>query len=37
SVRPGFGLAPKFYDDVLGKTAKTDIPFGTALHWDLID
>ncbi|MBE1274930.1 pseudaminic acid synthase [Enterovibrio baiacu] len=37
SVRPGFGLAPKFYDDVLGKTAKTDIPFGTALNWDLID
>ncbi len=29
SIRPGFGLAPKFYEQVLGKTAKFDIVRGT--------
>ncbi|OEE67942.1 pseudaminic acid synthase [Enterovibrio norvegicus FF-33] len=36
SVRPGFGLAPKYYDDVIGKTASADIAFGTALRWDMV-
>ncbi|MDD1783058.1 pseudaminic acid synthase [Enterovibrio sp. ZSDZ35] len=36
SVRPGFGLAPKHYDNIIGQTASTDIKAGTALHWDLI-
>lgn len=31
SIRPGFGLAPKFYDEVIGSAAKQDIPRGTAL------
>ncbi|WP_038890930.1 pseudaminic acid synthase [Vibrio campbellii] len=31
SIRPGFGLAPKFYDEVIGSVAKQDIPRGTAL------
>lgn len=31
SIRPGFGLAPKYYELVLGKKAKTEIPSGTAL------
>ena len=30
SIRPGFGLAPKYYDDILGKTAKYDIVKGSA-------
>ncbi|MCG7496843.1 pseudaminic acid synthase [Vibrio sp. Of7-15] len=31
SIRPGFGLAPKYYEDVLGKKAKIDLVKGTAL------
>jgi pseudaminic acid synthase len=35
-VRPGIGLAPKYYDQVLGKAAKTAIKAGTPLTWDLL-
>jgi pseudaminic acid synthase len=35
-VRPGIGLAPKYYDQVLGKTAKTAIKAGTPLTWELL-
>lgn len=35
-VRPGVGLMPKYYDEVLGKTATIDIPFGTPLAWEHI-
>lgn len=35
-VRPGIGLEPKYYDQVLGKTAKTAIKAGTPLTWDLL-
>lgn len=37
SIRPGFGLAPKYYDEVLGKKAKTKIARGTALQFDLLE
>lgn len=37
SIRPGFGLKPKYFDDVIGKKAKVDIKRGTPLSWDLID
>lgn len=30
-VRPGYGLDPRKYETVLGKTATMDIPYGTAL------
>lgn len=36
AIRPGMGLAPKFYETVLGMCAKHDIPRGTALRWDLL-
>lgn len=36
SVRPGYGLAPKFLPDVLGAAAACDIEFGTPLSWDLV-
>jgi len=36
SIRPGFGLAPKHYQDVLGQTAAKEIPRGTPLDWSLI-
>jgi N-acetylneuraminate synthase len=37
SIRPGFGLAPKHYLDILGRKAKFDICFGTPLTHDLIE
>lgn len=36
SIRPGFGLAPKFYEEVLGRTAKNKINSGTPLSWSLL-
>ncbi|WP_162052371.1 pseudaminic acid synthase [Pontibacter pamirensis] len=35
-IRPGLGLAPKFFEDLLGKPAKQDIKAGTPLSWDLV-
>ena len=35
-VRPGEGLAPRFFELVVGKTAKRDLRKGTPLNWDLI-
>lgn len=35
SIRPGHGLAPKYYGQVLGKRAVCAIPRGTPLAWDL--
>jgi N-acetylneuraminate synthase len=36
AIRPGFGLAPKFFDTVLGMRAKAAIARGTALRWELL-
>lgn len=36
SVRPGFGLAPKFYDEVVGKKVLVDIAKNTAVSFDKI-
>ena len=36
SIRPGFGLHPKFLNEVIGKKAKGDIKKGTPLKWELI-
>ncbi len=36
-IRPGYGLPPKFYTDVIGKKASRPISRGTALNWELID
>lgn len=35
-IRPGYGLAPKYYDHILGKKVRRDIKKGTPLNWDLI-
>jgi pseudaminic acid synthase len=35
-IRPGDGLKPKYYDDVLGKSAAYDIERGTPLSWDKV-
>jgi pseudaminic acid synthase len=36
SIRPGYGLAPKFLDQVIGRKAARDIARGTPLSWDLL-
>lgn len=35
-IRPGYGLAPKYYQDLLGKKVKQTICRGTAVSWNLI-
>ena len=35
-VRPGYGLAPKYIDKFLGRTAKIDIKKGTPVSWDIL-
>ena len=35
-VRPGFGLPPKHYQQLLGKTAGQDIARGTPISWELL-
>jgi pseudaminic acid synthase len=37
SVRPGFGLHPRYYYQVLGKKAKMNLSMGSALQWEHID
>jgi pseudaminic acid synthase len=36
SIRPGNGLPPKYFEEVLGRSAKEDIKRGTPLSWMLI-
>jgi pseudaminic acid synthase len=35
-IRPGYGLAPKYYEQLLGKQAKVNIKAGTPLTLDLV-
>jgi pseudaminic acid synthase len=37
SIRPGLGLAPKHFDDFLGKKASRSISKGTPLSWDMMN
>jgi N-acetylneuraminate synthase len=37
SIRPGYGLAPKYYHDIIGKKVSQDVSLGTAVKWDHID
>lgn len=36
SIRPGYGLSPKYLEDILGKTAAQNIKKGTPLDWSMI-
>jgi N-acetylneuraminate synthase len=36
AIRPGLGLAPKFYNIMLGKRVGRDVKRGTPLSWDLL-
>lgn len=35
-IRPGHGMKPKFYEEILGQVALTDIERGTPMSWGLI-
>jgi pseudaminic acid synthase len=37
SIRPGFGLHPKYLNDIVGKTAKEDLTKGMPLKWEFIE
>ena len=37
SIRPGFGLHPKYLKKILGKKVKRDIAKGTPLSFGLVD
>jgi pseudaminic acid synthase len=36
AIRPGYGLQPKHYETLLGKTVVIDIKKGTPVHWGMI-
>ncbi len=36
SIRPGLGLSPKYFDQIIGSKINRDVPKGTALSWELI-
>ena len=37
SIRPGLGLSPKYYEELLGRKVRRNIAKGTALNWDFVD
>jgi len=37
SIRPGAGLHPKYYEEILGKKAKRNFKKGEPLNWSFID
>lgn len=36
SIRPGYGIAPKYLDIILGKKVNRDVARGTPITWDVI-
>lgn len=36
-IRPAYGLAPKYYDEVIGKKATVAIERGTPLKWSMVE
>ncbi|MCB2340761.1 pseudaminic acid synthase [Clostridium estertheticum] len=37
SIRPGYGMHTRYYNDIIGKMAKINISKGTPMEWKLID
>ena len=37
AIRPGYGLHPKYLPKILGKKARKDIDFATAISWDMVE
>jgi len=36
SIRPGYGLAPKYYEKILGEKVNIDMKKGTAITWGIV-
>lgn len=36
SIRPGYGIAPKYLDKILGRRASRDIPRGSPVSTDMV-
>ncbi len=36
SIRPGYGLSPKYLDEIIGKKSKKQLKRGNPVHWDCI-
>ena len=37
SIRPGFGIHPKYFPEIIGKKFKKDFEKGTPLNFDFIN
>jgi len=37
SIRPGYGLPPKFYEEIIGKKLKCNVLFGTPVSFSLLE
>mgnify|MGYP001133266509 CR=1 FL=1 len=37
SIRPAFGMAPMYYEEVLGKKARVSVPRGTPMAWEYVE
>lgn len=37
SIRPGYGLAPRYYDDLMGRRFVRDVERATPMSWDLCE
>ncbi len=36
-IRPGYGLAPKYFDGLIGRRVKSSVKRGTPVRWELLD
>lgn len=36
-IRPGYGLPPKYFNELVGKRLRVDVDRGTATRWDLFE
>jgi len=36
SIRPGFGISPKYFDEIIGKKIKKDVTYGTPVMFESI-
>ena len=36
-IRPGHGLPPRDFERLIGRRARDDIGYGTAISWDLVE
>lgn len=37
SIRPGYGLEPKYLSAILGKTARLDLQRGEPMKWEYVE